>query len=745
MLLVEGNTSTQVKYLQHGLRMLCFNPKRLDGVFDTNTTLAVKRYQTSRGLTSDGKVGDGTWNKLKSDIIPLQTSLKNKGYYSGTIDGVAGDATYNALVKFQSDNGLTADGMAGQSTLDKLHTTDTNKPILQLGSTGKYVIELQTKLIKLGYSCGDTGADGVVGDDTYRAVRMFQQNNNLSVDGKVGPATWAKLETASSIPPSSTPLLVLGSTGDAVVRLQTRLLELDYDCGVTGADGKFGTSTQKAVINFQKNNGLTVDGKVGPATWAKLNSVNPVKGSGTNNDILREGSKGAAVVKLQQRLISLGYNCGASGADGNYGKNTSSAVIKFQRINGLKTDGIAGPATLQKLYSDSAKKNDGSADTPIYPTIPTFGTLLDYTIEVISAQEGSYNAINPTDVLSIGLLQWRASRAYNLLIDIRNRNTKSFDAIMSSTTIGQYIIDANPVPFDTLRPTALSSDELEKLKQLLDTEESHQAQDNLKRSDVNGYIEHGKELGITDEKALIYFSDCYNQSPSGISRIGEKAGNQWSSMTHDSLHNYALNDIYEKNGKKHGLGLYVTRRNSVYSKAAQYTGGSNASLSAFVENMVLYALNEEHADRYEGLPESDRNKENYNKYNKWFPSTQGNPWCACFVSWCANKAGLLNVPEQLGLVPRSVSVAEYLSFYDSQNRFRPKNSYQPKRGDIFIKKSNGCSHVGIVTGYNPETKEYTTIEGNTSNDTVQQLTRPINDAGLTGFGINTPSKSALKE
>lgn len=74
--------------------------------------------------------------------------------------------------------------------------------------------------------------------------------------------------------------------------------------------------------------------------------------------------RGLPVVKLQQRLISLGYNCGASGADGNYGKNTSSAVIKFQRINGLKTDGIAGPATLQKLYSDSAKKNDGSAEHP---------------------------------------------------------------------------------------------------------------------------------------------------------------------------------------------------------------------------------------------------------------------------------------------------------------------------------------------------------------------------------------------
>ncbi|MFR0956727.1 MAG: hypothetical protein ACLSFA_13330 [Roseburia inulinivorans] len=89
---------------------------------------------------------------------------------------------------------------------------------------------------------------------------------------------------------------------------------------------------------------------------------------------------------------------------------------------------------------------------------------------------------------------------------------------------------------------------------------------------------------------------------------------------------------------------------------------------------------------------------------------------------------------------------EYLSFYDSQNRFRPKNSYQPKEVKYIHKEIKWiCSHVGIVTGYNPETKEYTTIEGNTSNDTVQQLTRPINDAGLTGFGINTPSKSALKE
>ena len=64
-------------------------------------------------MSSDGIVGDGTWGKIKSDITPIQTALKKKGYYTGTIDGVAGDGTYNGLVKFQSANGLTADGMAG--------------------------------------------------------------------------------------------------------------------------------------------------------------------------------------------------------------------------------------------------------------------------------------------------------------------------------------------------------------------------------------------------------------------------------------------------------------------------------------------------------------------------------------------------------------------------------------------------------------------------------------------------------
>ena len=52
--------------------------------------------------------------------------------------------------------------------------------------------------------------------------------------------------------------------------MQEKLIYLDYYCGPTGADGDFGNRTANSVKKFQKNNGLTADGIVGPATWNKL-------------------------------------------------------------------------------------------------------------------------------------------------------------------------------------------------------------------------------------------------------------------------------------------------------------------------------------------------------------------------------------------------------------------------------------------------------------------------------------------
>ncbi len=66
---------------------------------------------------------------------------------------------------------------------------------------------------------------------------------------------------------------------------------------------------------------------------------------------------GARCKELQEKLISLGYNCGGYGADGKFGKGTYESLIKFQKDYGLKVDGLAGEATFNKLNELIDNKN----------------------------------------------------------------------------------------------------------------------------------------------------------------------------------------------------------------------------------------------------------------------------------------------------------------------------------------------------------------------------------------------------
>ena len=72
--------------------------------------------------------------------------------------------------------------------------TPTDKPTLRKGDKGEYVTLMQTELIQKGYNCGDTGADGVFGNQTEKAVKRFQEDNGLTPDGICGKLTWNALE-----------------------------------------------------------------------------------------------------------------------------------------------------------------------------------------------------------------------------------------------------------------------------------------------------------------------------------------------------------------------------------------------------------------------------------------------------------------------------------------------------------------------------------------------------------------------
>lgn len=191
-----GSVGPYVQFLQQGLRIMCINPKTLAGTFDSNTESAVKRFQEKYSLTADGIVGTGTWEKLRSVIKPIQQALVNHGYSTVAVDGIAGSVTYNAVLAFQEANGLTADGMVGSGTLEKLGITTngggvgTISATLRSGSDGSLVRYLQHVLEALGYS---VTINGIFDSATVTAVKAFQKTNELKRDGVVGSDTWSKI------------------------------------------------------------------------------------------------------------------------------------------------------------------------------------------------------------------------------------------------------------------------------------------------------------------------------------------------------------------------------------------------------------------------------------------------------------------------------------------------------------------------------------------------------------------------
>lgn len=178
---------------------------------------------------------------------------------------------------------------------------------LQKGDIGVEVKNLQNKLIALGYSCGKSGADGDFGTDTLNAVKRFQQEHGLVVDGEAGVNTMAKL--------------------NALLSNKSKPTASHYDAWIA--------ALQKE-CNRQGYSHQAVDGVAGPATLAGCPTV-------------KQGARGGITRLIQQRLIAWGYPCGRAGADGDFGPGTRAAVRVFQQKRGLTADGIVGKNTWRKL------------------------------------------------------------------------------------------------------------------------------------------------------------------------------------------------------------------------------------------------------------------------------------------------------------------------------------------------------------------------------------------------------------
>ncbi len=135
------------------------------------------------------------------------------------------------------------------------------------------------------------------------------------------------------------PTLSLSATGAAVKRLE-RALRRTPNEGLP-LDGIFSAQIETAVKEFQQGAGLTVDGIVGPLTWAALPDGGPMP-------VLQEGSSGPAVSSLQNLLTNGApgeWITTPLGIDGDFGPLTKASVEAFQAWGGVTVDGIVGDQT----------------------------------------------------------------------------------------------------------------------------------------------------------------------------------------------------------------------------------------------------------------------------------------------------------------------------------------------------------------------------------------------------------------
>ena len=312
------------------------------------------------GVTIDGQAEDLapvnlTVGVINSVVKDLQQRLMNLGYMEEDEPTTYyGDATSKAVQYFQRQTGRKMDGITGVDTWDALMSESAPHYAAKLGFQGDDITKIQYRLYNLGYLTESGQINGTFDQDTETAVKKLQEVNKLTIDGTVGQTTYNLLysdEVKANI-------IALGEQSDIVKKYQNHLIALGYLSGE--ADGNFGLSTQNAIRAFQSRNDQVVDGYLGPDTRSLMDSEN-AKPFG-----MRLGEQSDDVKNMQNLLVKYGY-LSQDKASGYFGELTKDAVIAFQSVNGLGTDGTAGAKTLQLLQSGTAKskpKPKAKAKTP---------------------------------------------------------------------------------------------------------------------------------------------------------------------------------------------------------------------------------------------------------------------------------------------------------------------------------------------------------------------------------------------
>ena len=267
-----------------------------DGVVGINTQQALQRAcqsrttgkNTSSASRSSGQYPVLSQGKTGAAVTRLQQRLRQLGYLNADATGTFGPMTRDAVIKFQRNYRIAANGIVNRQTWNALLGSSSTQTRSSLST--QEVRELQGRLQQLGYF--NTSPTGTIGPITRDAVSKFQQNYRLPVDGIADAQVLEavrRVSTGGSITQQpSRDYLTLGDRGDNVALVQERLLQLNFSN--TNPDGFFSNYTRESVIAFQQSSRINVTGNVDWQTWQALGLDSSTGGNYTeaNGSVLPE-------------------------------------------------------------------------------------------------------------------------------------------------------------------------------------------------------------------------------------------------------------------------------------------------------------------------------------------------------------------------------------------------------------------------------------------------------------------------
>lgn len=340
--------------------------------------------------------------------------------------------------------------------------------------------------------------------------------------------------------------------------------------------------------------------------------------------------------------------------------------------------------------------------------------------------------------ITIGGGAWYATEAQRLLKLIRTKNPTVFKKL-DTAGIG---IDLDTKNWATYK-VQKKSDKAKCIQKIIGSATGIKCQDLLIDEQMQAYVDEVSALGVTDIQALLMCANFRHQGGlSAVKRILAKTQKP-----------YTLNNVYKACQSDTGnqVGAYKLRQKMVYESLKKYITdkGNNTNMIAKAINAVInialaevgYLEKATNANLDDKTANAGSN--NYTKY--WrdiYPAYQGQPWCACFVTWVFVVA--------FGKVMAQKLLKHYPYVYCPTMADLFTLNANPKVGDIVIFKHNGVfTHTGIVIKVSGD--QFWTVEGNTSGGSTiianggGVCKKTYFNSNLPGTKFITPDYSKIQE